>query len=98
MWVVGSRELESPTSSVSRKRSNQLSYEPVKSATCMKFSTQEPVQVNKDEFTTDPKSLEAFSIVKWSFEDEHPVVKWSIFRFRSRWVDELSSRVALSSH
>jgi hypothetical protein len=27
--MVGSRELESPTSSVSRKRSNQLSYEPI---------------------------------------------------------------------
>jgi hypothetical protein len=28
--VVGSRRLELPTSSVSRKRSNQLSYEPTK--------------------------------------------------------------------
>ena len=30
--VVGLRELESPTSSVSRKRSNQLSYRPVRGA------------------------------------------------------------------
>jgi hypothetical protein len=29
--MVGSRRLELPTSSVSRKRSNQLSYEPMKS-------------------------------------------------------------------
>ena len=73
--MVGSRELESPTSSVSRKRSNQLSYEPVKSTTCMTFFAQEPVQVNKDEFTTDAKRFEAFSILKRSFEYEHPVIK-----------------------
>ena len=31
--MVGSRRLELPTSSVSRKRSNQLSYEPTKAGT-----------------------------------------------------------------
>ena len=86
--MVGSRELEPPTSSVSRKRSNQLSYEPVKSTTCMTFFAQEPVQVNKDEFTTE-QSARTFSILEGSFEYEHPVIKWSIFGFGSRGVDEL---------
>jgi hypothetical protein len=56
---VGSRELESPTSSVSRKRSNQLSYEPENTITAANDSELNAPYMDATELF---RSLEEFNM------------------------------------
>ena len=56
--MVGSRRLELPTSSVSRKRSNQLSYEPVFSTTWLFLGgSSEPLLRTRGEARSDTKGF-----------------------------------------
>jgi hypothetical protein len=82
--MVGSRRLELPTSSVSRKRSNQLSYEPTESMT-YEFTEEIRAFLQEKRFlqNVSPKTILLYDACFKAFPElEEPAIKRRVIKRR----------------